>query len=116
MRPSSRLAALPLAGLVAALVAVVITLPVLRLKGIYVVLATFAFSQLILQLVLSQNQITGGAQGMVLLPTLSVLGVRLSSYGKLGFYYLGIALVLAATLSLRAVALSDFGFWDNSKD
>lgn len=103
------LAALPLAGLVAALVAVVITLPVLRLKGIYVVLATFAFSQLILQLVLSQNQITGGAQGMVLLPTLSVLGVRLSSYGKLGFYYLAIALVLAATLSLRAVALSDFG-------
>ena len=47
------LAALPLAGLVAGLVAVLITLPVLRLKGIYVILATFALSQLILQLVLS---------------------------------------------------------------
>src|SRR5271170_3975977 len=103
------LAALPLAGLAAALIAVVITLPVLRLKGIYIVLATFAFSQLILQLILSQNQITGGAQGMVLLPTLSLNGLRLSSYGKVGFYYLAIALVLAATVALRAIALSDFG-------
>lgn len=49
------------------------------------------------------------AQGMVLLPTLNLFGLRLSSYGKLGFYYLAIALVVAATLTLRAVALSDFG-------
>lgn len=103
------LAALPLAGLAAALVAAVITLPVLRLKGIYIILATFAFSQLILQLILSQNQVTGGAQGMVLLPTLSLNGLRLSSYGKVGFYYLAIALLLAATVALRAIALSDFG-------
>lgn len=103
------LAALPLAGLMAALIAAVITLPVLRLKGIYIILATFAFSQLILQLILSQNQVTGGAQGMVLLPTLSFNGLRLSSYGKIGFYYLAIALLLAATVALRAIALSDFG-------
>jgi branched-chain amino acid transport system permease protein len=103
------LVALPLAGLVAALIAAVITLPVLRLKGIYIILATFAFSQLILQLILSQNQVTGGAQGMVLLPTLSLNGLRLSSFGKLGFYYLAIALLLAATVALRAIALSDFG-------
>ncbi|MGH6797866.1 MAG: branched-chain amino acid ABC transporter permease [Roseiarcus sp.] len=103
------LAALPLAGLMAALIAAVITLPVLRLKGIYIILATFAFSQLILQLILSQNQVTGGAQGMVLLPTLSFNGLRLSSYGKVGFYYLAIALLLAATAALRAIALSDFG-------
>lgn len=103
------LAALPLAGLMAALIAAVITLPVLRLKGIYIILATFAFSQLILQLILSQNQVTGGAQGMVLLPTLSFNGLRLSSYGKVGFYYLAIALLLAATVALRAIALSDFG-------
>src|SRR4051794_606787 len=45
------LAALPLGGTVAALVAAVVTLPVLRLSGIYVILATFAFSQLILQVV-----------------------------------------------------------------
>ncbi len=64
---------------------------------------------MILQLILSQNQITGGAQGMVLLPTLSLNGLRLSSYGKVGFYYLAIALVLAATVALRAIALSDFG-------
>ena len=49
------LLAMLLAGLVAALIAVMITLPVLRLKGIYVILATFALSQLILQLVLSSE-------------------------------------------------------------
>ena len=86
-----------------------ITLPVLRLKGIYVILATFAFSQLILQLVLSQNQITGGEQGMVLLPTLNLFGLKLASLGKLGFYYLALVLVLIATVGLRRIALSDFG-------
>ena len=103
------LAALPLAGLLASLVAVLITLPVLRLKGIYVILATFALSQLVLQLVLSQNQITGGAQGMVLLPTLNLFGLRLASYGKVGFYYFALLLVLAVTIALRWVVLSDFG-------
>jgi ABC-type branched-subunit amino acid transport system permease subunit len=91
------LAALPLAGLVA----VLITLPVLRLKGIYVILATLALSQLIQQLVLSQNQITGGVQGMVLLPTLNLFGLKLASYGKVGFYYLALLLVFAATIVLR---------------
>ena len=103
------LAAMPLGGLVAGLVAVLITLPVLRLRGIYVVLATFALSQLILQLVLSQNQITGGAQGMVLLPTLNLFGLHLASYGKLGFYYLALVLLFIAMLILRLIAISDFG-------
>jgi branched-chain amino acid transport system permease protein len=103
------LVAMLLAGLVAALIAIMIALPVLRLKGIYVVLATFALSQLILQLVLSQNQITGGEQGMVLLPTLNLFGLKLASFGKLGFYYLALLLVLVATLALRRIALSDFG-------
>src|SRR5690606_34961493 len=51
-------------GVAAMVAAAVITLPVLRLKGIYVVLVTFAFSQLCLQIVLSQSEITGGSQGM----------------------------------------------------
>ena len=49
------LLAMLLAGLVAGLIAIMITLPVLRLKGIYVILATFALSQLILQLVLKSR-------------------------------------------------------------
>ena len=66
--------ALPFAGLIAALVAAVITVPILRLSGIYIILVTVAASQVICQLVISQSDYTGGTNGLVGLPTLSLFG------------------------------------------
>ena len=40
---------------------------------------------------------------------MNLFGLRLASYGKLGFYYLALALLFVATLVLRVIALSDFG-------
>ena len=53
-------ATIPIAGVIGVIAALIVSLPVLRLKGIYVVLVTFAFSQLCFQLILSQEEITGG--------------------------------------------------------
>ena len=64
--------AIPMGGVTAMLAALLVALPVARLKGIYVVLVTFGFSQLLLQLILSQSQITGGAGGMVRIPGLEI--------------------------------------------
>jgi branched-chain amino acid transport system permease protein len=96
-------------GLAASLAALIVCLPVLRLKGIYVILVTFAFSQLVLQVILSQADFTGGAQGMVLLPALEAFGHEFSRGGKLAYYYTGLALLIASTLYLKAIVRSSFG-------
>jgi branched-chain amino acid transport system permease protein len=96
-------------GLTAVLAALIVCLPVLRLKGIYVILVTFAFSQLTLHLILSQADITGGAQGMVLLPALEAFGHKFSRGGKLAYYYAGLMLLIVSTLYLKAIVRSSFG-------
>ena len=51
-------------GFAAALAAALISVPILRLKGIYIVLVSFAFGQLVLQLIISQSDLTGGNSGL----------------------------------------------------
>lgn len=97
------------AGFTAAFAAFLIAAPVARLKGIYVVLVTFAFSQLALQLVLSQSQITGGAEGMVRIPYLKLGSYSFLKDYKFGYYYVGLALLTASTLFLLAITNSPFG-------
>ena len=101
--------ALPFAGLVAALVAAVITVPILRLSGIYIILVTVAASQVICQLVISQSEYTGGTNGLVGLPTLSLFGSRLTANGRLGFYYVALLALVASTIILYALNRSPFG-------
>ena len=48
-----------LAALASCGAAALISIPILRLKGIYIVLVTFGFTQLIMQIVLSQSGLTG---------------------------------------------------------
>lgn len=98
-----------LGGVTAAFSAFLIATPVARLKGIYVVLVTFAFSQLAMQLVLSQSQITGGAEGMVRIPFMRIGDYSFVRDYKLGYYYVGLALLVLSTLFLLAVINSPFG-------
>jgi len=97
------------AGGVAALSALLMAAPVARLKGIYVVLVTFAVNQLMMQLVLSQAGVTGGADGMVRLPFLSVGDYSFLKDYKLGYYYVGLFLLLCSSTFLLYVTNSPFG-------
>ncbi|MDO6588124.1 branched-chain amino acid ABC transporter permease [Salipiger sp. 1_MG-2023] len=101
--------AIPLGGITAALAALLIALPVARLQGIYVVLVTFAFGQLCMQVVLSQGDLTGGAEGLVRLPYL-----RLGDYSfirdfRFGYYYIALGLLTVSVASLMLLARSPFG-------
>lgn len=98
-----------LGGVTAAVAAFLIAAPVARLKGIYVVLVTFAFSQLAMQLVLSQSQFTGGAEGMVRIPYLRIGDYSFLKDYKFGYYYVGLALLVISTLYLLMVTNSPFG-------
>ncbi|MDX2005416.1 MAG: branched-chain amino acid ABC transporter permease [Meiothermus sp.] len=101
--------ALLVSGAVPVLAALLVGLPVVRLKGIYVVLVTFAFGQLCLQLILSQAGLTGGSQGLVSIEGLWLGDYALSADGKLGYYYVGLGLLALSTLYLRWLVRSDFG-------
>lgn len=101
--------AIPMGGITAAITALIVSLPVARLKGIYVVLVTFGFSQLVLQLILSQSQITGGAGGMVRIPGLEIGDYRFIRDIKFGYYYVALGLLVISTVYLLLLTKSPFG-------
>ena len=102
-------AAIPLAGLMAMIAAAIVTVPILRLKGIYIILVTFAFSQLVLQLVVSQSDWTGGTLGMTGVPSLKLPGHNFIRDGKIGYYYTALVLLGANILFLRIFVRSPLG-------
>lgn len=97
------------AGPVAMIVAVLISLPVLRLDGIYIILVTIAFSQLVYQIIISQSSITGGTSGMVTLPALSIGDYRFTKDGRIGYYYAALGLLISACAFLHLVTRSKWG-------
>jgi len=101
--------AMLIGGFAASAAAVLVALPVVRLQGVYVVLVTFAFSQLVLQLVISQSAVTGGTQGMVRVPTIELFGHNFLRDYKFGYYYVAFALLIVSAACLRRLAHSDFG-------
>ena len=69
------LAALVLAPVLTALVAAVIGLPVLRLRGHYLAFATLAFQLIVLSLIGTDRELTGGDTGLTGIPDLTVGGL-----------------------------------------
>ena len=90
-------------------VAAITALPAIRLRGIYVALATFAFTELIVNVIVS-NDWTGGQLGITALPDLTVGKFDLSlSDGGIGLLYLAEALLVASTVFLRLIVRSNLG-------
>lgn len=98
-----------IAGPVTMALAALVALPVLRLDGIYVILVTIAFSQLVYQIIISQSSVTGGTSGIVTLPPLSIGDYRLTSDGRIGYYYVALGLLVAACAFLYGVLRSRWG-------
>ena len=75
----SPLLAIPSAGLIAGLVALAVAVPVLRTRGIYLALATFALGQIV-QAIILNLEIVGGAAGypvaaFIRFPTIAAVAV-----------------------------------------
>lgn len=96
-------------GSVACLAGLLVCLPVLRVKGIYVCLVTFAYGQLWLHLIRSQGEITGGSRGLVLIPPLSLGGYSFDQNGKIAYYYLMLLIMIASIWLLKKAVNSYFG-------
>lgn len=84
------------AGLAAAVIAAGLGWIILRLRGVYFVLVAFAFSQILVLLALDMSTITGGANGLVGVPPISIFGHVLRT--KPQFYPLALACALVTLL------------------
>ncbi len=108
---------LPLAGLFAALVAILIGLPILRLRGVYFAMITLVLTQVVTLTALALP-ITNGAKGISNIPLpsgLSIFGIRLiPDFGamantKLAFYYTACILMIVTYAALYRLVNSRLG-------
>ena len=67
---------------------------ILRLRGVYFVLVTFAFAELVRLVLLDAASVTGGANGIAAIPPLSIGGFAFDSRER--FYALALALAVAS--------------------
>ena len=88
---------MPLAGLIAALVALLIGYPTLRIKGVYFSIITFAFAEIIRLLIVNWPGFLGGSGGIPGIPSPSPV-FSISFSGRIPFYYL-ILVISVADLS-----------------
>lgn len=108
---ASLLVTLPLAMLAAGALALVIGCLVLRTSGIYFIMVTLAFGQMLYYL-FRDTKLGGGSDGIYIYvkPELSVGGVRLLNLDDpTQFYYLIFGLLLAVYFVLRVILRSPFG-------
>src|SRR6185295_8154274 len=94
------------AALFSAAVGVIVGLPALRLKGIYLAIATLAFNVIVEEIITRWESVTGGNQGK-LLKAIDIFGYRLSSPES--FYYLCLALTALSCLALVNLLRSPTG-------
>jgi branched-chain amino acid transport system permease protein len=99
---------LPAAALAAGLAALVIGFFVVRTHGIYFIMVTMAFAQMVFFLFFD-NKALGGSDGIYVnfRPDAMALGIDLDN--KLVFYYFTLALLLLIYVGLRRLLFSPFG-------
>lgn len=78
--------ALPLAGVFTAFVGLLISMPTLKLRGIYLSIVTLGFSEIIRLIALNWEPITGGPNGIKGIPAPILFGKKIS--GSADYYYI----------------------------
>jgi branched-chain amino acid transport system permease protein len=100
------LLSLGMAGLLSALIGIVVGLPALRLKGIYLGMATLSFGFIIEEVFARWESVTGGNAGKSV-GTIKMLGQDLGS--GMGFYFVCLALTVVCTLGILNLLRSPTG-------
>lgn len=84
--------ALPLAGIFAAVVSLLVVWPTLRLRGMYLSIVTLGFSEIIRLVALNWTELTGGPNGIKGIPSPYIFGLKISKAGD--FYYVFLILLV----------------------
>lgn len=99
--------ALPLSGLIAAIIALALGYPILRVRGIYFVIITLAFS-MVVSLVALNWKFLGGHIGLTGIPRPDAIGA-IDFSSKLHYYYLILLLAALTAFVIHRLDVSRFG-------
>jgi len=98
--------ALPAAGVLAALVGVFVGLPALRLKGLYLAIATMGFAFIVEEIIVQWEGLTNGVNGInVVRPTLGPFNFTTDE----SYYYLVLFTVLLMIIILKNILRTSTG-------
>ncbi|MFA6506389.1 MAG: branched-chain amino acid ABC transporter permease [Treponemataceae bacterium] len=102
--------ALPMAGIIATVFGVLLSLPVLRLRGDYLAIITLAFGEIVRMVLQNASDITGGATGISLIPRPWFLGFKLPPKQAATYiYYIAVILVVLTVFIVRRLEDSRVG-------
>jgi len=101
---------LPLAGIIATLFGILLSLPVLRLRGDYLAIITLAFGEIFRMVMQNSSDFTGGATGISLIPRPWFFGQRLPPTKAATYiYFIAIVLVIFTFFVVRRIEDSRVG-------
>lgn len=101
--------AFPLAGIITGFVGMIIAIPALRLRGIYLAIATMAMSILVDDIIVLTAPWSGGVQGMFSDP-LNLFWIQIDRWGTpVAFYYLVLIVAVLVTLGYANILRSPLG-------
>jgi branched-chain amino acid transport system permease protein len=98
--------AMPIAGVLAAMVGIVIGLPALRLTGLYLAIATMGFAFIVEEILIRWESLTRGNMGMYLEPP-SIGPLIFES--ERSYYYLALVLVILTIFAAKNILRSPTG-------
>ncbi len=87
---------LAVSGAFAAIVGFLISLPTLRLRGIYLAIVTLGFSEILRVIALNWSSVTGGAMGIKSIPSPTFFGMTISNSSNYYYIFLFIAILFLA--------------------
>ncbi|MFC1995945.1 branched-chain amino acid ABC transporter permease, partial [Chloroflexota bacterium] len=102
------------AGIVAVLASLIIGYPSLRLKGVYFLLLTLGFVELVRMVLTRWSSLTGGSVGLKNIPPIAIAGFEIAS--KMSQYYFTLFIMLVILFVLYRLEISRFGLIVKSID
>ena len=101
---------LPIAGLLAATLGVLLGIPVLRLRGDYLAIVTLGFGEVIRLIVENWDDVTRGPSGVPDIPKPQLFGLKFGFNDSTVFlYYITLVLMIIAILVIRRLHISRIG-------
>lgn len=102
--------ALPCAGAISVLFGILLSLPVLRLRGDYLAIITLVFGEIFRMVLQNSGDLTGGATGISLIPRPWFFGIKLPPRPAATYiFYIAVALVALAVFVVRRLEDSRVG-------
>lgn len=103
-------AVLPIGGLFAALLGIILGFPVLRLRGDYLAIVTLGFGEIIRLVLENWNEFSQGPSGIANIPRPSFFGMEMTFAGGITYiYYIVVALVIVTIFVVNRLQNSRLG-------